>query len=203
MSKINPDLIDELLKDYQEPEDIIGDNGLLKQLTKAILERALESELTHELGYKKHSPTGRNGGNSRNGKSSKTLKTDHGDMEISVPRDRTSKFEPQIVKKGQRRFSGFDDKILSMYARGMTTRDIQGHLEEIYGVEVSPELISTVTDGIISKVKEWQNRPIDEVYPIVFFDAMSMEKFTMHTITRNMNRIFNFFAKYNRNLIFE
>ena len=164
-----------MLKDYQKPEDIIGDNGLLKQLTKAILERALESELTHELGYKKHSPTGRNRGNSRNGKSSKTLKTDHGDMEISVPRDRTSEFEPQIVKKGQRRFSGFDDKILSMYARGMTTRDIQGYLEEIYGVEVSPELISTVTDGIISEMKEWQNRPIDEVYPIVFFDALRMK----------------------------
>lgn len=175
MSKINPDLIDELLKDYEKPEDIIGANGLLKQLTKAILERALESELTHELGYQKHSPTGRNGGNSRNGKSFKTLKTDHGDLELSIPRDRNSEFEPQIVKKGQRRFAGFDDKILSMYARGMTTRDIQGHLEEIYGVEVSPDLISTVTDGIISEVKEWQNRPIDEVYPIVFFDAIRMK----------------------------
>ena len=175
MSKIRPELIDELLKDYQKPEDVIGDNGLLKQLTKAILERALESELTHELGYEKHSRAENPTGNSRNGKSSKTLKTDHGDMEISVPRDRTSEFEPLIVKKGQRRFTGFDDKILSMYARGMTTRDIQGHLEEIYGIEVSPELISTVTDGIISEVKEWQNRPIDEVYPIVFFDAMRMK----------------------------
>ena len=174
MSKINADLIDELLKDYRKPEDIIGDNGLLKQLTKAILERALESELTHELGYKKHSHTGRNGGNSRNGKSAKTLKTDHGDLDLSIPRDRNSEFEPQIVKKGQRRFNGFDDKIVSMYARGMTTRDIQGHLEDIYGVEVSPELISTVTDGIISEVKEWQNRPLDEVYPIVFFDAIRM-----------------------------
>ena len=163
MSKINLDLIDELLKDYKKHEDIIGANGLLKQLTKAILERALESELTYELGYKKHSPAGRNGGNSRNGKSSKTLKTDYGDLKLSIPRDRDSEFEPQIVKKGQRRFAGFDDKILSMYARGMTTRDIQGHLEEIYGVEVSPELITTVTDGIISEVKEWQNRPLDEV----------------------------------------
>ena len=144
-------------------------------MTKAVLERALESELTHELGYKKNSSEGRNNGNSRNGKSSKTLKTDHGDLELSVPRDRNSEFEPQIVKKGQRRFTGFDDKILSMYARGMTTRDIQGHLEEIYGVEVSPELISTVTDGIISEVKEWQNRPIDELYPIVFFDAIRMK----------------------------
>jgi putative transposase len=175
MSKIRPELIDELLKDYTKPEDVIGDDGLLKQLTKAILERALESELTHQLGYEKHSRAENPTGNTRNGKSSKTLKTDHGDMELSVPRDRTSEFEPQIVKKGQRRFTGFDDKILSMYARGMTTRDIQGHLEEIYGVEVSPELISTVTDGIISEVKEWQNRPIDGVYPIVFFDAVRMK----------------------------
>ena len=175
MSKIRPELIDELLKDYKKPEDITGDNGLLKQLTKAVLERALESELTHELGYEKHSLSGRNNGNSRNGKSSKTLKTDHGELDISVPRDRNSEFEPRIVKKGQRRFAGFDDKILSMYARGMTTRDIQGHLEEIYGVEVSPELISTVTDSIISEVKEWQNRPIDEIYPIVFFDAVRMK----------------------------
>ena len=131
--------------------------------------------MTHELGYKRHSPTGRNGGNSRNGKSSKTLKTDHGDLKISIPRDRDSEFEPQIVKKGQRRFTGFDDKIVSMYARGMTTRDIQGHLEEIYGVEVSPDLISSVTDGILSEVKEWQNRSFDEVYPIVFFDAIRMK----------------------------
>ena len=175
MSKINPELIDELLKDYKKPEDITGDNGILKQLTKAIIERALESELTHELGYKKHSSPDKPSCNARNGTSTKTLKTDHGDLEISIPRDRNSEFEPQIVKKGQRRFTGFDDKIVSMYARGMTTRDIQGHLEEIYGVEVSPDLISSVTDGILSEVKEWQNRPLDEVYPIVFFDAIRMK----------------------------
>ena len=134
MSEINPDLIDELLKDYKKPEDITGENGLLKQLTKAILERALEAEMTEELGYEKHERQKNNGGNSRNGRSRKTLKTDHGDLKLSVPRDRNSEFEPQIVKKGQRRFTGFDDKILSMYARGMTTRDIQGHFEEIYGV---------------------------------------------------------------------
>ena len=175
MSKINTDLIDELLKDYKKPEDITGDNGLLKQLTKAILERALESEMTHELGYTKHTRTSKPSDNARNGTSTKTLKTDHGELELSVPRDRNSEFEPQIVKKGQRRFTGFDDKIVSMYARGMTTRDIQGHLEEIYGVEVSPDLISSVTDGIITEVKEWQNRPLDEVYPIVFFDAIRMK----------------------------
>ncbi len=175
MDKLDPKLIDELLKDYKKPEDIIGEEGLLKQLTKAILERALESELTYELGYDKSSPEGRNSGNSRNGRSTKGLKTDYGDLEISVPRDRNSQFDPQIVRKGQRRFTGFDDKILSMYARGMTTRDIQAHLEEIYGVEVSPDLISTVTDGIISEVKQWQDRPFEGVYPIVFFDSLVMK----------------------------
>ena len=175
MNKINTDLIDELLKDYKKPEDITGDNGILKRLTKAIIERALESELTHELGYKKHFRPSKPTVNARNGTSTKTLKTDHGELELSVPRDRNSDFEPQIVKKGQRRFTGFDDKIVSMYARGMTTRDIQGHLEEIYGVEVSPDLISSVTDDIISEVKEWQSRPLDEVYPIVFFDAIRMK----------------------------
>lgn len=170
--QIPVELIDELLKDYHDPLEITGSGGLLKQLTKAILERALESELTHELGYAKHSVTGHGSGNSRNGISSKTLKTDHGDMEISIPRDRNSSFEPQIVKKCQRRFTGFDDKILSMYARGMTTRDIQCHLEEIYGVEVSPDLISTVTNDILAEMKEWQNRTLDAVYPIVFFDAI-------------------------------
>lgn len=173
--KIPPALIDELLKGYKNPEDITGSDGLLKQLTKAIIERALESELTHELGYEKHSRSVNGVGNSRNGSSSKTLKTDHGDMDIAIPRDRNSAFDPQIVKKGQRRFTGFDDKILSMYARGMTTRDIQGHLEEIYGVEVSPDLISSVTNDIIIEMKEWQNRMIDEVYPIVYFDAIRMK----------------------------
>ena len=175
MSEIRSELIDELLKGYQNPEEITGESGLLKRLTKAILERALESEMTHELGYEKHSLVGRNGGNSRNGKSSKKLQTDYGEMEIEVPRDREGEFAPLMVKKGQRRFTGFDDKILSMYGRGMTTRDIQGHLEEIYGVEVSPELISTVTDGIISEVKEWQSRPLAGLYPIVFFDAIVLK----------------------------
>ena len=172
MSEIREDLIDELLKGYEKPEDIVGESGLLKQLTKAILERALESELTHQLGYSKNSPEGRNSGNSRNGKGRKTLKTDHGELSIITPRDRNSQFDPQIIKKGQRRFTGFDDKILSMYARGMTTRDIQAHLEDIYGVEVSADLISSVTDGVLEEVKEWQNRPLEALYPIVYFDAI-------------------------------
>ena len=172
---IRKELVDELLKDYKKPEDIIGETGLLKQLTKAIIERALGAELTAHLGYEPHSAEGKNTGNSRNGTSRKTLKSDLGDLPIEVPRDRKSEFEPQIVPKGQRRFTGFDDKILSMYARGMTTRDIQAHLQDIYQVEVSPELISSVTDAIMDEVKEWQNRPLDDIYPIVFLDAIMLK----------------------------
>ena len=169
---IDKELIDKLIEGYQKPEDIIGENGLLKQLTKAIVERAMQAELTHHIGYEKHDPAGRGGENKRNGRSSKTLKGDFGEVEIEVPRDRQGSFQPQIVPKHERRFAGFDDKILSMYARGMTTRDIQGHLEEIYGVEVSPTLISEVTDGVMEEVRAWQTRPLEPLYPIVYLDAL-------------------------------
>ena len=169
---IDKELIDKLIEGYQKPEDIIGENGLLKQLTKAIVERAMEAELTHHIGYEKHDPAGRGSENKRNGRSSKTLKGDFGEVEIEVPRDRQGSFEPRIVPKHERRFAGFDDKILSMYARGMTTRDIQGHLEEIYGVEVSPTLISEVTDGVMEEVRAWQTRPLEPLYPIVYLDAL-------------------------------
>jgi putative transposase len=165
-------LIDKLLADYEKPEDLIGENGLLKQLTKALVERALQAELTTHLGYEKHDPEGHHSGNSRNGVSSKRLKGDFGTVEIEVPRDRQASFEPKLVGKGQTRFQGFDDKILSLYARGMTTREIQGHLEEIYQVEVSPTLISNVTDAVIEEVKAWQTRPLDAIYPIVYLDAL-------------------------------
>jgi putative transposase len=172
---IRTELIDELLKDYKKPEDMLGENGLLKQLTRALVERALNAELTHHLGYEKHSAEGKNSGNSRNGTTPKKLKSDLGELPIEVPRDRLGDFEPQIVKKGQRRFTGFDDKILSMYARGMTTRDIQSHLLEIYQVEVSPELISSVTTEVMEEVKEWQNRALEDLYPIVYLDAISVK----------------------------
>ena len=136
-------LIDKLLADYKKPEDIIGENGLLKQLTKALLERAMQVEMTDHLGYEKHDPVGNNSGNSRNGATTMTLKGDFGGMPLETPRDRNGSYEPKIIGKGQTRFTGFDDKIISMYARGMSTREIQGHLEEIYKVEVSPALIST------------------------------------------------------------
>jgi putative transposase len=172
MEEIKPELIDELLKGYQKPEDLIGENGLLKQLTKAVLERALNAELTQHLGYEKHDPAGHKSGNSRNGTSAKTIKGDFGEIVLETPRDRNSTFEPQIVSKHQTRFDGFDDKILSMYARGMTTREIQGHLQEIYGVEVSPSLISEVTDAVMEEVKTWQNRPLEAIYGIVYLDAL-------------------------------
>jgi putative transposase len=172
---IDKELIDKLLADYKGPEDLIGEQGLLKQLTKALVERAMNAELTHHLGYEKHDPSGRGSGNSRNGTSRKKLKGDFGEAEIEVPRDREGTFAPQIVAPHQRRFTGFDDKILSMYARGMTTREIQGHLEEIYGVEVSPSLISSVTDAVVEEVKEWQSRPLEPLYPILFLDALMVK----------------------------
>src|SRR5919112_5065022 len=175
MPPIRPELLDELLKDYQKPEDLLGDNGLLQQLTKALVERALDGELTHHLGYEKHSSAGDNSGNSRNGTTPKTLKGKRGQVQIDVPRDRDSSFEPQLVKKGQTRFDGLDEKIISLYARGMTQREIQGHLEEIYGVEISPSLISTVTDAVLDEVRAWQSRPLDSVYPILYLDALQVK----------------------------
>jgi putative transposase len=172
MEKISPELIDELLKGYRKPEDLIGENGLLKRLTKAVLERALAAELTGHLGYEKHDPAGYKSGNSRNGASSKTVKGEFGEIQVETPRDRNGTFSPQILGKHQTRFDGFDDKILSMYARGMSTREIQGHLEEMYGVEVSPTLVSSVTDAVIDEVKGWQNRPLEPIYGVVYLDAL-------------------------------
>lgn len=171
-ARIPDALIDELLKGYQKPEDLVGENGILKQLRARLIERALQGEMTAHLGYEKHSLAGRGSGNTRNGTNSKTLKTDDGPMEIEVPRDRRGTFEPQLVKKRQTRFTGFDDKILALYARGMTTRDIQSHLEEMYGVEVSPDLISRATEAVMEDVVAWQGRPLDPVYPIVYLDAL-------------------------------
>ncbi|HEY8445524.1 MAG TPA: IS256 family transposase [Thermomicrobiales bacterium] len=172
---IAPELLDQLLAHYSKPEDLTGENGLFKQLKKALIERALSAELTEHLGYEKGDPAGRGTGNSRNGRSSKTLLTEDGELEIAVPRDRAGSFEPQLIAKGQTRFDGFDDKILSLYARGMTVREIQGHLAELYGAQVSPDLISRVTDAVLEEVREWQNRPLEAVYPIVFFDALRVK----------------------------
>jgi len=172
MDDVKPELVDELLKGYQRPEDIIGENGLLKRLTKALLERAMNAELTNHLGYEKHDPAGNNSGNSRNGTTSKTVKGEFGEIVVETPRDRNSTFEPQILSKHQTRFEGFDEKILSLYARGMTTREIQGHLQEMYGVEVSPTLISDVTDAVLEEVKNWQTRPLEPIYGVIYLDAL-------------------------------
>jgi putative transposase len=169
---IDPKLVDQLLAEYKKPEQIIGENGLLKQLTKALLERAMNAELDEHLGYGKHEAAGYNSGNSRNGTTKKKLKGDFGEMDLETPRDRNGTFEPKIVAKHQTRFTGFDDKILSMYARGMSTREIQGHLQEIYGVEVSPALVSSVTEAVSEEVKAWQGRPLNEIYPILYLDAL-------------------------------
>jgi putative transposase len=171
-SPFSDELLDELLANYTKPEDLTGKDGILKQLTTRLVERALQSEMTEHLGYEKHDPKGRVLPNARNGTSAKTLKTDQGPLEIEVPRDRDGTFEPQLVRKRQTRFTGFDQKILGMYARGMTVRDIQGHLEDVYGVEVSPDLISRVTSAVVEDVAAWQNRPLDAVYPIVYLDAL-------------------------------
>jgi len=172
---ITPELLDQLLANYEKPEDLTGADGLFKQLKKALIERALGAELSEHLGYEKGDPTGRGSGNSRNGTSPKTILTDDGEIDIAVPRDRAGSFEPLLIAKGQTRFDGFDDKILSLYARGMTVREIQGHLAELYGTEVSPDLISRVTDAVLDEVREWQTRPLDPVYPVVFFDALRVK----------------------------
>ncbi|MDP6736962.1 MAG: IS256 family transposase [Nitrospinaceae bacterium] len=166
------ELVDELVEDCKSAEDLLGENGIVKQLTKRVLERMLQAEMTDHLGYEKDDPAGRGSGNSRNGRTRKTVQTDQSEVTLAVPRDRNAEFEPQIVPKHQRRLKGFDDKVISLYARGMTDREITGHLQEMYGVSVSPELISNVTDVVIDEVKCWQTRPLDEVYPIVYLDAI-------------------------------
>src|SRR5579875_3876664 len=172
MDESKPELVDELLKGCEKPEDVIGENGLLKRLTKVLLERALNAELTHHLGDEKHDPAGHNSGNSRNGVSRKTVKGEFGEIVVDTPRDRNGSFEPQILGKHQTRWEGFDNKILWLYARGMSTREIQGHLQEMYGVEVSPRLISDVTDAVVDEVKAWQNRPLEAIYGVVYLDAL-------------------------------
>jgi len=170
-----PELIDELLKDYKNPEDLMGEGGIFKQLTKALIERCLTAELDTHLEEEKQEAEPTTPKNRRNGHSKKTIKGEFGKAEIAVPRDRNGEFEPIIVQKGQTRFNGFDDKILSLYARGMTTRDIQDQLQDLYGVEVSHALISNVTEAVEAERKAWQNRSLDAVYPIVFLDALMVK----------------------------
>jgi transposase-like protein len=173
---VDEDLADELLGRAQaEGAELLGPDGLLSQVTRAVLERALAEEMTGHLGYEKHDPAGRGSGNSRNGMTPKTVLTDVGAVDLAVPRDRAGTFEPRIVRKGQTRLEGFNERIIALYARGMTTRDIRAHLREMYDVDVSPDLISRVTDGVVEELTEWQSRPLDAVYPVIFIDALMIK----------------------------
>lgn len=169
---ISDELVDQLLgNNIKSQDDLFGKDGLLKQLSKQFMERLLEQEMNNHLGYMKHASEGNNSGNSRNGKGKKIVKTGSGEIEIAVPRDRQSEFEPLLIGKRQSYLKGLDDQVLSLYGKGMTTRDIQAHLSELYGTEISRDLISSMTDAVLEDVKEWRNRPLDKVYPIVFIDG--------------------------------
>src|SRR6266516_1571666 len=163
--RLSDEVIDELLAGARTEEEIVGPGGVLAQLTKRLVERAMSAELTEHLGYEPHQEPPGGSGNTRNGSTAKTLATEHGAVRVETPRDRKGSFEPQIIRKGQRRFEGFDDKILALYSRGLSTRDIEAHLAEIYGVKVGRDLISRVTDAVMDDVREWQQRPLDDVYP--------------------------------------
>jgi putative transposase len=173
--RLADEVIDELLAGARTEEEIVGPGGVLAQLTKRLVERAMSAELTEHLGYELHQEPPGGTGNTRNGSTAKTLATEHGPVRIETPRDRKGSFEPQIVRKGQRRFQCFDDKILALYSRGLSTRDIEAHLAEIYGVKVGRDLISRVTDAVMEDVREWQQRPLDDVYPVIFLDALVLK----------------------------
>ena len=155
-----------------DAEDLFGEDGLLKRMKKRIAERILEAELTDHLGYEKHAAGGRNRGNSRNGKTTKTLKNDKGDLPVEIPRDREGSFDPKLFRKYRTRWPDSGDKIISMYARGMSIRDIQSHIEDLYGVSISPELVSRITDTVTDEIMAFQSRPLDEIYPSLFLDAL-------------------------------
>jgi putative transposase len=173
--RISDEVIDELLAGASTEEEIAGPGGLLARLTKRLIERAMEVELTDHLGYEPHAEPPGGSGNARNGSTPKTLITEQGPVPIDTPRDRIGSFEPRIVKKRQRRFVGFDDKILALYSRGLSTRDIEAHLQEIYGVKVGRDLITKVTDAVMDDVRAWQQRPLEDVYPVVFLDCLVLK----------------------------
>ncbi len=170
--KIRKELLDELLKDYSTPEDLLGKDGIMAELKKRLIERAMEAEMEDHLGYAKNGNRVEGSDNYRNGFSNKKVISNSDQIDIQVPRDREGNYEPQIIPKHQRRFDGFDDKILAMYARGMSVRDIQATLLEMYNVEVSEGIITGVTDKVYEDVVSWQNRPLDPVYPLIFFDCI-------------------------------
>src|ERR1700728_960299 len=173
--KLPDELVDELLAGAQSEEEIVGPGGVLSQLTKRLVERAMEVEITDHLGYERHHEPPGETGNTRNGSTAKRLITEHGEVGIDTPRDRDGSFSPKIVRKRQRRFEGFDDKILALYSRGLSTRDIEAHIAEIYGVHIGRDLISRVTDAVMDDARAWQQRPLDDIYPVVFLDALVLK----------------------------
>lgn len=172
---ISDKILDELIGEAKTEQDVFGKDGLIKSLSKRIIERMLESELGHHLGYSKHSAAGNNTGNSRNGKTHKKVILENAKIDVEVPRDRNSEFSPQLIEKRRSRLSGIDELVLSLYGKGMTVRDIQAHVEELYSHEISKDLISSITDGILEEIKEWRDRPLDKVYPIVFIDGFVLK----------------------------
>src|SRR2546428_5057553 len=182
--RLADEVIGELLAGAGAEEEIVGPGGVLAQLTKRLVERAMSAELTEYLGNEPHQEPPGGTGNPRNGSTAKTLATEHGPVRIETPRDRKGSFEPQIIRKGQRRFQGFDEKILALSSRGLSTRDIEAHLAEIYGVSVGRDLISRVTDAVMDDVREWQQRPLDDVYPVVFLDALVLKIREGRTVQR-------------------
>ena len=172
---ISKEMLDELLEGCERPEDLLGDTGLMKELKVKLMERMLGAELTEHLGYEDGHAAPPSQSNRRNGSSKKTLKGGDGALPLAVPRDRDGSFEPELVKKGQTRIDGMDDKIIGLYAAGLTVRDIRAHLEDLYGLRVSADLISRVTDVVLDEVREWQSRALDPMYPIVMFDALRVK----------------------------
>ena len=166
------EVVDELLAGARTEEEIVGPGGVLAQLTKRLVERALEVELTDHVGYERHQEPPGGAGNPRNGSTAKRLATEHGPVDVRTQRDRDGSFEPKLVRKRQRRFEGFGDKILALYSRGLSTRDIEAHIAEIYGVHVGRDLISRVTDAVMDDARAWQQRPLEDVYPVIFLDAL-------------------------------
>src|SRR5210317_2152711 len=172
---ISNEILDELLKGCERPEDLLGDAGLMKELKIKLMERMLGAELTAHLGYEEGKDAPPDQPNRRNGTAGKRLKGQDGELPVAVPRDRDGSFEPELVKKGQTRIDGIDDKIIGLYAHGLTVRDIRAHLEELYGLKVSPDLISRVTDAVLDEVRDWQSRALERMYPIVIFDALRVK----------------------------
>lgn len=171
VTKTQEALLDELLKSCSDPKDILSEHGLLQALQKRFIERALEGEMTEHVGYVAHDLVGHHSGNSRNGKTTKTLMTATDQFEIDVPRDRNGTFEPPLVAKRQRRLPGIDEKVIALYSRGASTREIEAFLNELYGIEVSPGRVSNITQRVKVDVEQWQARTLDAVYPIIYFDA--------------------------------